>query len=188
MLKLLNFLVDSVLISFAFLNELIMSLFLNIGFTCPSTIYFKFITKCDSLFYYKVRWSVITMRQLFYHKVRQVLLQSAKGITKCDNFISFVFRYWIYLSSDHPFQVYYKVRQVFYKVRQLILLQSAMVCYYKMRQLFYYKVRQNKVSFISEKAEKAGVVKDDISTRNHQGYPNLTHFTDLGKRFRASIW
>ena len=40
-----------------------------------------------------------------------------------------------YLSSDHPFQVCYKVRQ-------LILLQSAMVCYYKVRQ-FYYKVRQN---------------------------------------------
>ena len=43
--------------------------------------------------------------------------------------------YWVYLSSDHLFQVYYKVRQVF-------LLQSAMVCYYKVRQLFYYKVRQ----------------------------------------------
>ena len=34
----------------------------------------------------------------------------------------------------NPFQVYYKVRQV--------LLQSAMVCYYKVRQLFYYKVPQ----------------------------------------------
>ena len=41
-----------------------------IGFTCPPTIHFKFITKCNSLFYYKVR-------QLFYYKVRQVLLQSA---------------------------------------------------------------------------------------------------------------
>ena len=34
--------------------------------------------------------------------------------------------YWAYLSSDHPFQAYYKVRQV--------VLQSAMVCYYKVRQ------------------------------------------------------
>ena len=42
--------------------------------------------------------------------------------------------YWVCLSSDHLFQVYYKVRQV--------LLQSAMVCYYKVRQLFYYKVPQ----------------------------------------------
>ena len=43
--------------------------------------------------------------------------------------------YWVYLSFDHLFQVYYKVRQLF-------LLQSAMICYYKVRQLFYYKVRQ----------------------------------------------
>ena len=49
------------------------------------------ITKCDSFFYYKVR-------QLFYYKVRQVLLQSATGITKCDNFIT---------KCDD----YYKVRQ-----------------------------------------------------------------------------
>ena len=50
------------------------------GFTCPPTICFKFITKCDK-YYYKVR-------QLFYYKVRQVLLQSTTGITKCDNFIT----------------------------------------------------------------------------------------------------
>ena len=43
--------------------------------------------------------------------------------------------YWVYLSSDYQFQVYYKVRQLF-------LLLSTMVCYYKVRQLFYYKVRQ----------------------------------------------
>ena len=42
--------------------------------------------------------------------------------------------YWVYLSSDHPFQVYYKVRQFnYYKVRQ-VLLQSA---------TYYYQVRQN---------------------------------------------
>ena len=44
-------------------------------------IHFKFITKCDSLFYYKVR-------QPFYNKVRQVLLQGATCITKCDNVIT----------------------------------------------------------------------------------------------------
>ena len=60
------------------------------GFSCPPTIYFKFITKCDKC-YYKVR-------QLFYYKVRQVLLQSATGITKCNNFIT---------KCDD----YYKVRQ-----------------------------------------------------------------------------
>ena len=56
------------------------------GFTCPPTIYFKFITKCDKC-YYKVR-------QLFYYKVRQVLLQSATAITKCDNFITKCDRYY----------------------------------------------------------------------------------------------
>ena len=36
--------------------------------------------------------------------------------------------YWVYLSSNHPFQVYYKVRQP-------ILLQSATDFYYKVRQV-----------------------------------------------------
>ena len=39
-------------------------------------------------------------------------------------------------------QKYYKVRWNYYKLRQLSLLQSAMDRYYKLRQLFYYKVRQ----------------------------------------------
>ena len=38
--------------------------------TWPSTIHLKFITKCDSLFYYKVRWFVITKCDRYY-KVRQ---------------------------------------------------------------------------------------------------------------------
>ena len=47
--------------------------------------------------YYKVRQLLLLqsamvcyykVRQLFYYKVRQVLLQSATGITKCDNFIT----------------------------------------------------------------------------------------------------
>ena len=42
------------------------------GFTCPPTIYFKFITKCGKCYY--------KLRQLF-------LLQSATSvITKCDSF------------------------------------------------------------------------------------------------------
>ena len=36
---------------------------------------------------------------------------------------------------------YYKVRWNYYKLEQLSLLQSAMDGYYKLRQLFYYKVR-----------------------------------------------
>ena len=54
------------------------------GFTGPPTIHFKFITKCDNLLYYKVRWSLISKCDSFfitkcdkcYCKVRQVL-QSA---------------------------------------------------------------------------------------------------------------
>ena len=62
-------------------------------FTCPPTTYFKFITKCDKC-YYKARQLFLLqsamvcyykLRQLFYYKVRQVLLQSATGITKCDS-------------------------------------------------------------------------------------------------------
>ena len=65
------------------------------------TIYFKFITKCDKC-YYKVRQPFLLqsamvccykVRQLFYYKVRQVLLQSATGITKRDNFITKCNRY-----------------------------------------------------------------------------------------------
>ena len=36
------------------------------GFTCLPTTYFKFITKCDSFFYYKVRWSDITKCDRYY--------------------------------------------------------------------------------------------------------------------------
>ena len=67
------------------------------GFTCPPTIYFKFIIKCDKC-YYKVRQLFLLqsaivcyykVRQLFQYKVRQVLLQSATAffITKCDSLL-----------------------------------------------------------------------------------------------------
>ena len=62
------------------------------GFTCPPTIYFKFITKCDKC-YYKVRQLFLLQSAMVcYYKVRQVLqsvtilLQSATGITKCDDY------------------------------------------------------------------------------------------------------
>ena len=69
-------------------------------------LHVKFITKCDKC-YYKVRQLVLLesamvcyykVRQLFYYKVRQVLLQSWTGITKCDSFIT-------------KCDTYYKVRQ-----------------------------------------------------------------------------
>ena len=78
------------------------------GFTCPLTIYFKFliiksevllqsptaffITKCDALL---LQSAPAFLLQSF---LLQVLLQSPTGITKCDNFIT---------KCDD----YYKVRQ-----------------------------------------------------------------------------
>ena len=58
------------------------------------------ITNCDSLVYYKVRWTVVTNCDSFFitkcdtvhYKLRQVLqsamdlLQIATGITKCDDY------------------------------------------------------------------------------------------------------
>ena len=55
--------------------------------------------------------------------------------------------YWVYLSPDHLFQVYYKVRQMLLQSATAFLLQSATSViskcerYYKVWQ-FYYKVRQ----------------------------------------------
>ena len=80
--------------------------------------------------------------------------------------------YWVYLSSDHLFQVYYKARQLFYyKVRWSVITKCDSLvitkcdkCYYKVRQVLqsvtillqsatgitncddYYKVRQYKAS------------------------------------------
>ena len=64
------------------------------------TKYDGIITNCDSLVYYKVRWTVITNCDSFfitkcdtvYYKLRQVLqsamdlLQIVTGITKCDDY------------------------------------------------------------------------------------------------------
>ena len=63
--------------------------------------------------------------------------------------------YWVYLSFDPLFQVYYKVRRLFfYKVRWSVItkcdsffITKCDKCYYKVRQVLqsvtiYYKVRQ----------------------------------------------
>ena len=52
--------------------------------------------------------------------------------------------FWHYTNVDEVSSLsknYYKVRWNYYKLRQLSLLQSAMDSCYKLRQLFYYKVR-----------------------------------------------
>ena len=68
--------------------------------------------------------------------------------------------YWVYLSSDHLFQVYYKVQQVLLKSETAFFITKCDKCYYKVRQVLqsvtillqsakgitkcddYYKVRQ----------------------------------------------
>ena len=62
------------------------------------------ITKCDN-FHYKVR-------ELFYYKVRQVLLQSATGIIKCDNFIT-------------KWDRYYKVRRLLQSATEHVRFEKA---------------------------------------------------------------
>ena len=67
------------------------------GFTCPPTIYFKFITKCDKC-YYKVRqlFFITKCDGLLLQSATVFLLQSATSvITKCDNFITNCDRYYI---------------------------------------------------------------------------------------------
>ena len=60
---------------------LFLIMILIIGLTCPPTIHFKFITKCDTLF-------LLQSAMVCYYKVRQVLLQSAISVTKRENLIT----------------------------------------------------------------------------------------------------
>ena len=66
---------------------------LIIGFTCPPTIHFKFIQSTTSVTLQSATAYFITKGDgllsqsataFFYYKVRQVLLQRARVITKCD--------------------------------------------------------------------------------------------------------
>ena len=60
---------------------------------------------------------------------------------------------------------YYKVRWNYHKLRQLSLLQSAMDSYYKLRQLFYYKVLHGLLQIAT------GITKcDEFITNCHRYY------------------
>ena len=54
--------------------------------------------------------------------------------------------YWVYLSSDHLFQVYYKVRQVLLQSATGITKCDNFITKYDR----YYKVRQYNVAFVNE--------------------------------------
>ena len=68
---------------------------------------------------------------------------------------------------------YYKVRWNYYKLRQLSLLQSAMDRYYKLRQLFYYKVRQGLLQIMT------GITKCDDCYKLRQCKGHLNQWCTL---------
>ena len=68
---------------------------------------------------------------------------------------------------------YYKVRWNYYKLRQLSLLQSAMDRYYKLRQLFYYKVRQGLLQIMT------GITKFDDCYKLRQCKGHLNQWWTL---------
>ena len=94
LLQVFTLLLLLLLLSFLLPLLLLSMMTLITGCNCPPTIYFKFITKCDK-HYYKVRQLFLLQSAMVcYYKVRQVLLQSATGISKCDNFITKCDRYY----------------------------------------------------------------------------------------------
>ena len=108
--------------------------------------------------------SLWIVRRVFQRATQRPRILLTDHIQSGEAAVSTTTNYWDYWSSDHPFQVYYKVRQ--------LLLQSATAynyfitkcdkCYYKVRELLksatilsqsaigitkcddYYKGRQNK--------------------------------------------
>ena len=66
---------------------LLLSMMILIGFTCPLTIHFMFLTKCDKCHYKERQLLFLQSVMVCYYKVRQLLITSATGITKCDSFI-----------------------------------------------------------------------------------------------------
>ena len=69
-------------------------------------------------------------------------------------------------------------------MRQLFLLQSAMVCYYKVRQLFYYKVRQVLQSVTILLQSATGITKcDDYYKVRQYGRRTSKPRDDLTERF-----
>ena len=78
------------------------------------------ITNCDSLVYYKVRWTVvrncdtffITKCDTVYYKLRQVLqsamdlLQIVTGITTCDDYYKLRQCSWCYLPAWYGFMCF----------------------------------------------------------------------------------
>ena len=96
------------------------------------------------------------MRQLFYYKVRQVLLQSAIGITKCDNFITKCDRYYkvrrlLQSATEHTCSMerYIPVAQTRPKPKRVLLLwlRSTLIINYVLKEKSKYWARSIQPKF-----------------------------------------
>ena len=80
------------------------------------------------------------------------------------------------------FKNYYKMRWNYYKLWQLSLLQSAMDSYYKLRQLFYYKVRHGLLQIAT------GITKCDDYYKLRQYSLSLILWPKWGPKGRKKVF
>ena len=79
--------------------------------------------------------------------------------------------YWVYLSSDHPFQVYYKVRQ-------LILLQTATILEYKLRFIGITKCDRTNIYKFPD-----GTFQTELNSWSFSSKPSLISVSGVRGRF-----
>ena len=83
--------------------------------------------------------------------------------------------YWVYLSSDHPFQVYYKVRQ-------LILLQTATILEYKVRFIGITKCDRTKNIY----KFPDGTFQTELNSWSFASKPSLIPLSGVRDRFSVN--
>ena len=82
--------------------------------------------------------------------------------------------YWVYLSSDHPFQVYYKVRQ-------LILLQNATILEYKVRFIGITKCDRTNIYKFPD-----GTFQTELNSWSFASKPSLILLSGVRGRFSVN--
>ena len=82
--------------------------------------------------------------------------------------------YWVYLSSDHPFQVYYKVRQ-------LILLQTATILEYKVRFIGITKCDRTNIYKFPD-----GTFQTELNSWSFASKPSLIPVSGVPGRFSVN--
>ena len=82
--------------------------------------------------------------------------------------------YWVCLSSDHPFQVYYKVRQ-------LILLQTATILEYKVRFIGITKCDRTNIYKFPD-----GTFQTELNSGSFASKPSLIPLSGVRDRFSVN--